>query len=153
MADSAQGITLIAFIALALGLTYLSSQIRIITYAFGACIAWLIPLMALATGVLGPGISVLWVQGASLLFVLMAFSPLLLQMRQEVQHERRFGDAGSFNWKSYEKRGWTPDDGDSYARFRGNLKQITSRANQSRAQAQRARTRLAAKAREELNEY
>ena len=153
METSAQGVTLIAFIGLALGLTYMASQVRILPYAFSASIAWLVPLIALATGTLGPGITETWVQAICLLLVLMAFAPLLLQMRQEVQHERRFGDAGSFNWKSYEKRGWTPEDKDSYARFRGNLKEITTRANQTRSSAAKAQRRYAEKIRNETQEF
>ena len=83
----------------------------------------------------------------------MAFAPLLLQMRQEVHHERRFGDGGTFNWKSYEKRGWTPEDKNSYERFRGNLKEITTRANQSRAAAARSRTRYAERIRNQTQEF
>ena len=153
MATSAEGVTLIAFIGLALGLTYIASQIRILPYAFAASIAWLVPLIALATGTIGPGIVETRVQAMRFLLILMAFAPLLHQMKQEVQHERRFGDSGAFNWKSYEKRGWTPDDKDSYARFRGNLKEITTRANQTRASAARSQRRYAEKIRSETQEF
>ena len=123
MATSAEGVTLIAFLGLALGLTFMASQVRMLPYSFGASIAWLVPIMALATGVLGPGISVLWVQGICLVFLLMAFSPLLLQMRTEVRHEKRMGDMGTFNWTAYQKRGWTPDNMiDTSTAFRNNLR-------------------------------
>lgn len=153
MDTSAQGVTLIAFLGLALGLTYIASQVRMLPYSFGASIAWLVPIMALATGVIGPGIGVLWVQGICLVFLMMAFSPLLLQMRQEVRHERRMGDGGVFNWNSYQKRGWTPDNMiDTQSAFRTNLRDISKRANTTRRQIQRSRAQEADKARHELTD-
>lgn len=154
MDTSAQGVTLIAFLGLALGLTYIASQVRMLPYSFGASIAWLVPIMALATGVIGPGIGVLWVQGICLVFLMMAFSPLLLQMRQEVRHERRMGDGGVFNWNSYQKRGWTPDNMiDTQAAFKNNLRDISKRANSHRRGVERSRALQAEKSREQLNEY
>ena len=154
MATSAEGVTLIAFLGLALGLTFMASQIRMLPYAFGASIAWLVPIMALATGVLGPGIAVLWVQGICLVFLLMAFSPLLLQMRTEVRHEKRMGDMGTFNWTAYQKRGWTPENMiDTSTAFRNNLREITKRANTTRRNTQRARANQASKARTALSDF
>ena len=154
MATSAEGVTLIAFLGLALGLTFMASQVRILPYAFSASIAWLVPIMALATGVLGPGISVLWVQGICLVFLLMAFSPLLLQMRTEVRHEKRMGDMGTFNWTAYQKRGWTPDNMiDTSTAFRNNLREITKRANTTNISVRRSRRNFAEKARRELSDF
>ena len=154
MATSAEGVTLIAFLGLALGLTFMASQIRMLPYAFGASIAWLVPIMALATGVLGPGIAVLWVQGICLVFLLMAFSPLLFQMRQEVRHEKRMGDLGTFNWTAYQKRGWTPENMiDTQSAFKNNLREISKRANTNRRNIVRARTNQASKVREELSDF
>jgi len=154
MATSAEGVTLIAFLGLALGLTFMASQVRMLPYSFGASIAWLVPIMALATGVLGPGISVLWVQGICLVFLLMAFSPLLLQMRTEVRHEKRMGDMGTFNWTAYQKRGWTPDNMiDTSTAFRNNLREITKRANTTNISVRRSRRNFAEKARRELSDF
>ena len=154
MATSAEGVTLIAFLGLALGLTFMASQVRMLPYSFGASIAWLVPIMALATGVLGPGISVLWVQGICLVFLLMAFSPLLLQMRTEVRHEKRMGDRGTFNWTAYQKRGWTPDNMiDTSTAFRNNLREITKRANTTNISVRRSRRNFAEKARRELSDF
>ena len=154
MATSAEGVTLIAFLGLALGLTFMASQVRMLPYYFGASIAWLVPIMALATGVLGPGISVLWVQGICLVFLLMAFSPLLLQMRTEVRHEKRMGDMGTFNWTAYQKRGWTPDNMiDTSTAFRNNLREITKRANTTNISVRRSRRNFAEKARRELSDF
>jgi len=154
MATSAEGVTLIAFLGLALGLTYMASQIRMLPFSFGASIAWLVPIMALATGVLGPGIAVLWVQGICLVFLLMAFGPLLLQMRTEVRHEKRMGDMGTFNWTAYQKRGWTPDNMiDTQSAFKNNLSEISKRAGDSRRRTMRARSSQADKARRNLNDY
>ena len=154
METSAAGVTLIAFFGLALGLTYISSQVRMLPFSFGASIAWLVPLIALATGVLGPGIGVLWVQAICLVFVMMAFSPLLLQMRTEVRHEKRMGDGGVFNWSAYQKRGWTPDDlTTSQDKFKNNLRDISKRAGDIRRNTQRARANQAARAKQSLNDF
>ena len=154
MATSAEGVTLIAILGLSLGLTFIASQIRMLPFSFGASIAWLVPIMALATGVLGPGIAVLWVQGICLVFLLMAFSPLLLQMRQEVRHERRMGDGGVFNWSSYQKRGWTPDNMiDTQSAFKNNLRDISKRASNTRRSIYRSRANQASKAREQLSDF
>ena len=154
METSAEGVTLIAFFGLALGLTFMSSQVRMLPFAFGACISWLVPLIALATGVLGPGMAVLWVQAISLVFILMAFSPLLLQMRTEVQHEKRMGDLGTFNWKAYQKRGWTPENMiDTSTAFRNNLREITKRANSVNRNSVRSRKAVASRAREHLSDF
>ena len=154
MATSAEGVTLIAFLGLALGLTFIASQIRMLPFSFGASIAWLVPIMALATGVLGPGIAVLWVQGICLVFLLMAFSPLLLQMRQEVRHERRMGDGGVFNWSSYQKRGWTPDNMiDTQSAFKNNLRDISKRASTTRRTIHKARANEASRVRDQLSDF
>ena len=151
MATTTQGVTLIAMLALGLGLTYIAIQAKMLPYAFAAAIAWLVPLIALGTGTIGPGIGVLWVQAICLAFILMAFAPVLMQMRVEVWHERRMGDGGMFNWKSYQKRGWTPESQvASYDRFRKNLSEITERANATHKGIARARQNYASKLRDEL---
>ena len=153
MATSAEGVTLIAFLGLALGLTFMAYQVRMLPYSFGASIAWLVPIMALATGVLGPGIAVLWVQGLCLVFLLMAFAPLLHQMRTEVRHEKRMDHLGTFNWSSYQKRGWTPENMiDTSTAFKNNLREITKRANTTNRNARRSRATFAEKARRTLSD-
>ena len=154
MATSAEGVTLIAFLGLALGLTFMAYQVRMLPYSFGASIAWLVPIMALATGVLGPGIAVLWVQGLCLVFLLMAFAPLLHQMRTEVRHEKRMDHLGTFNWSSYQKRGWTPENMiDTSTAFKNNLKEITERAQKTRRTIHRARVNQPDKARRTLSDF
>ena len=43
MATTTQGVTLIAMLALGLGLTYIAIQAKMLPYAFAAAIAWVVP--------------------------------------------------------------------------------------------------------------
>src|SRR3989304_3786480 len=78
-----QGLFLITLIVLALGLMVVSSKYKMLPLAIGASIAWLVLAIAFVTGTIGSGFTVLWVQVVSILFVLLAFIPLIGQVEHD----------------------------------------------------------------------
>ncbi len=126
MTTTAEGLFLVGFIILALGLTKISIETPILPYSIGAMIAWLALDIGFITGEIGPGFGTLWVEAIAILFALLAFAPLVFQSLQEIQHEKVVGKE-TYNWISYKRRGLEPQQESSYTKRREEIRDISKR--------------------------
>ena len=99
---------------------------RFILVSVASCLVYFSALAAIISGGVGPGFTEEWVQALSLALICLCVAPLTLQMRVEVQNEKRFGQ-DNYNWKSFEKRGWTPDRQSAYEKHRGDIRKLAER--------------------------
>ena len=98
------GLFFMGLVVLSLGLTVVSFREKFLPTSLGASISWLALGAAFITSAIGPGFSVLWVQAITILFILLAFIPLIGQMRQEVRNEV-FLRGKKSSWITYETGG------------------------------------------------
>jgi len=131
-----QGLFLITLIVLALGLMVVSSKYKMLPLAIGASIAWLVLAIAFVTGTIGSGFTVLWVQIVSILFVLLAFIPLIGQMKQEVKNEVQHRGRTS-SWITHELGGWDPFKTSTYDSYREKVREVVVRSTKRRRSRRR----------------
>ena len=130
--STADVILVLGFLAVGGLFTWLAQETRLLPVSVAGTILFLVPLAMVISGGIGPGFDEEWVQLLSLALISLAFTPLLMQMRVEVHHEKRFGQ-DNYNWKSFEKRGWNPSrDQNQREAFKEGLRTISGRANARR---------------------
>ncbi len=128
---TADSILLVGLVGLALGLTAISIRIRILPYSMAAMIAWITLDIAFITGEIGPGFGVLWVEAISILFILLAFAPLIVQGVEDVSHETEY-EGTTMKWTSFRRRGWIPGEEDPYNQRRSEVRRLANKRKRPR---------------------
>ena len=126
-----ESILLLGLIILALGLTALSMHMRILPYSLASMIAWIALDIGFITGDIGPGFGTLWVEAIAILFVLLAFAPLVVQSLEDVTHESNYGGE-KLRWKTVKVKGWKAGDEDRYTQHRNKVRDVISKRNKGR---------------------
>lgn len=129
---TSEGIFFIGLVTLALSLTVISFKVRMLPLSVGASISWLVLVSAFVTGSVGPGFDEIWVDSIVLLFVLLAFTPLLSQMKQEVKNEVRLSGR-SASWVTYEANDFDPLKKSKYDKHRESIRDIGTRVSKRRS--------------------
>ena len=127
-----ESLLLISLIILALGLTSISLYIRILPFSLASMIAWIVLAIGFITGDIGPGFDTLWVDAISILFVLLAFTPLVVQSLQDVSHESNYGGT-SFKWKTVQDKSWKPESTDPYIKRREEIRALIDKRRKPRS--------------------
>ena len=85
--------------------------------------------IAFITGALGPGFGEEWVQAVVILFMVMTFTPLLMQMRTIVRYEQR-RENSTRSWTSFASKSQLEDvPPDRYSEYRQRLREIVKKRN------------------------
>ncbi len=126
MTSTSEGLFFIALVVLALGLTVLAFRYPELPMAVASGIGWVVLASAFVTGSIGPGFTAIWVGGITILFVLMAFVPLLMQMKQEVTNEIIKGKQRS-SWTTRELKTQKPSSTEMYSTYREQIRETIKR--------------------------
>ncbi len=129
--STGESLLLMGLIVLALGLTAISLHIRILPYSLASMIAWIALDIGFVTGDIGPGFGTLWVEAIAILFILLAFAPLVVQGLEDVSHESNYG-GDILKWKTIRQRGEKAGDEDPYMQTRLKIRDAVSKRNSKR---------------------